>query len=88
MEGLVLAHSVGSLVRIFHGAGLARFFLLQEATDQEVAGRARIQAPGQSNAADVLPHQPAASTRFAAATIFSTLGRYFISSRNNGMWVS
>lgn len=32
--------------------------------------------------------QPAASVRFAAATIFSTLGRYFISSRNSGMWVS
>src|SRR3546814_9558173 len=31
---------------------------------------------------------PAAITRFAAATILSTLGRYFISSRNSGMWVS
>jgi hypothetical protein len=32
--------------------------------------------------------QPAAIARFAAATIFSTLGRYFISSRNSGMCVS
>src|SRR3546814_403143 len=31
---------------------------------------------------------PAAITRFAAAPILSTLGRYFISSRNSGMWVS
>ena len=32
--------------------------------------------------------QPAASVRFTAAVILSTLGRYFISSRNRGMWVS
>ena len=37
------------------------------------------------------PHRPAqlaARVLFAAATIFSTLGRYFISRRNSGMWVS
>ena len=32
--------------------------------------------------------QLAARVRLAAATIFSTLGRYFISRRNSGMWVS
>ena len=32
--------------------------------------------------------QLAASVRFTAAVILSTLGRYFISSRNSGMWVS
>ena len=38
--------------------------------------------------AEVARAQPAAIARFAAATIFSTLGRYFISSRNSGMCVS
>ena len=33
-------------------------------------------------------HQPAAIARLAAATTRSTLGRYFISSRNSGMCVS
>ncbi len=32
--------------------------------------------------------QLTAKVRFTAAMIFSTLGRYFISSRNNGIWVS
>ena len=32
--------------------------------------------------------QEAASVRFAASTIRPTGGRYFISSRNSGMWVS
>src|SRR5690606_24205695 len=35
-----------------------------------------------------VPAQPWAIAARAAATIRSTLGRYFISSRNSGMWVS
>lgn len=41
--------------------------------------------------ADVAPHvwpQPAAITRLAASTTRAVVGRYFISSRNSGMWVS
>ena len=43
---------------------------------------------GNRNFLDMRDPQECAIARLAAATILSTLGRYFISSRNSGMWVS
>ena len=89
VEGFLVGHGVlGNPVLLGAVACLARMRHLVGVADRRRTGLLH-RGPGAARDAGACSGpQPAATARFAAVTIFSTLGRYFISSLNSGMCVS